>query len=223
MWAVYSLLALLGLVLLAVLLLLFVPLGARIAYDGELQVRLRVLGIPITLLPAKKGDSSAEKPPPKPKKKAAGPSKGQQLKQELSTAFRQDGLGATLQYLGELARLAKSALGRLLHSITVDKLTLEMLLATGDAAETAKLYGTVCGAVYPLLAAVSGPLRIKKRALRIEPNFLLPQSGVQFDVRLHVRVYQAVAAALWLLLRYMTIRETTDIRTKEEANNGKSS
>lgn len=216
MWVVYSLLGLLAAVVALLLLLLFVPVWVRVSYRDELYVRLRVLGIPVTVLPAKEDETT-------PKKKAVTkkpkPSKGRALKRELTEAFREDGPGATLAYLQELARLAGTGVKRLLRSITVDRLQLELLLATGEPADTAITYGRVCGVLYPALAAINGPVQIKKKDVRIEPNFLLDASTVSFDVHLHVRVFQALGAATGLLWRYMMLKEpTTEI--KEEQNNG---
>ena len=43
MWVVYILLGLVALLLL----ILLIPVYGRITYDGELQVRVRVLGVPV--------------------------------------------------------------------------------------------------------------------------------------------------------------------------------
>lgn len=217
MWVVYGLLGLLATAAILMLLLLLVPLRVRVAYDGELLIRLRVLSIPITLSP----NNSTEKPTPKKAKKTVNKGKkATALQREITAAFQADGVGATLAYLGELAQLTKKAVGKALRSITVDKLQLEMLLATGDPSETARLYGQVCGILYPTLAALENGIQVKKRHLRIEPNFLLEDCAVCFDVRLHVRVFQLAGAALALLWRYFTIKETISDETKEEHNNG---
>ena len=66
----YSVLGLLALVLLLLLLLLLLPVSVRITGGDVWRVRARVLGVPITLLPAREkavekaansGKSSAEK------------------------------------------------------------------------------------------------------------------------------------------------------------------
>ena len=66
MLAVKILLYILAALAVLLLLLLFVPSFLRITYNGELRVRLWVLGVPLTLLPA---------PPDKKQKKAAPPDK----------------------------------------------------------------------------------------------------------------------------------------------------
>ena len=196
MWVVYSLLALLGLVLLALL----VPIYGRAVYDGELRVKIWVLGIPVTLLPS----SPSDKPKKPAKKQPKKPSKLEELKELL----RQDDIGGTLQFLRELASLVGKTAGRLLRAVTVDKLGLSLCIATGDPADTARLYGEVCGVLYPSLAAVERVVRVRRRALRVEPNFLLEQGGARFDVRLHLSVLRLAGAAIALLWGFLMMKET---------------
>ncbi len=202
---VYILLGLLG----AVLLALLVPVYGRVVYDGEqLRVRVRVLGVPITLLPRpeKARPDTGDKPRRTGKGKKPAPSKWQ----ELTQMFREDGPAATLHYLSELARLAGQAVGRLLRAVTVDKLHLELLVATADPSDTAVRYGQVCGVLYPALAAISGPVRIRRRQVRVEPNFLLEKSDVRLDVRLHVGVYRLLWAAIVVLVRFLVITDSEE-------------
>ncbi len=214
----YGLLGLLILVVFLILLVLFVPVYARVAYDGELRVRVRVLGIPITLLPV---EDAPKKDEPQKQEQASKskPSKVRELKSTLTSAFREDGIGATLGYLGELARLAGKAVGDVLHSMTVDMLRLDLLIAAADAQSAAVLYGQVCSVVYPALTAIETKLKIHRRAIRIEPNFLSEKSDVYMDVRLHIWVYRLVGVALALLMRYWTMKEKTN-DNKEELNYG---
>ncbi len=190
---------------------LLVPIYARVRYDGTLTVRLRVWGIPITLLPSDEDDepqTATETTPPKK------PSKAAELKQELDRSFREDGVGATLRYLGELASMASQALGRLLRAVTVDRLRLEMRVAAADAADTAVRYGEVCAVLYPTLAVLERAMRVRQREVRVEPGFLAEDSAVFADIRLHIWVYRAAGAAIALLWRYLTMN-------KEGIDNGK--
>ncbi len=216
----YILLGLLGLLVLLVLLVLFVPVYARVTYDDELRVRVRVLGVPITLLPSE-DEPKAEKPA---SKKSAKPSKTKELLGEMSRSFKQDGVAATLHSLVELARLAGQAVGRVLHSITVDKLDFELTVVDGDVDTTAIRYGQVCSVLYPAFTAIAGAIKVRKRALRIEPNFLMDKSTVRADVRLHIWVYRLVGAAIVLLVKFMLLKgnnDTDTITDKEEENHGK--
>ena len=214
MLALYILLGLLGLVVLLLLLVLFVPVWARIIYDGELRVKIWVLGVPVTLLPS---EDELPEQQTDTKVKTAKPSKAKQLRDEVSRSFKEDGITATLSYLTELAKLAGRSVGRALQSITVDKLKLELLIADGDADTTAIRYGQVCSVLYPAFTAIAGVIKVRRRDLRIEPTFLMEKSTLGADVRLRVSVYRLAGAAIGFLLRFMLLKGN-DITDKEETN-----
>ncbi len=204
---VYVLLGLLGLLLLLILLILFVPIGVRLMYDGELHVRVRVLGVPLTILPAEEKPDKLQQP--KRKKKASG--KTSELKSTITASFRQDGVGATLHYLGELAGIAGKAVGKLLRAVVVDRLHLDLLIATDDPQDTAVRYGQVCGVLYPALAVIERMITVRRRELRVEPNFLRESSAAYIDMKAHVWVYRVVGAGVSLLVQYLILQiKTTD-------------
>ena len=224
MLILYILLGLLALCLLVVLLVLFVPVTARIAYDDELRVRVRVLGIPITLLPSQPKEE--KEPPDKPKKKPAAdkppaekkPSRVRQLVQEIGDTFKEDGIGATVDYLRQLAALAGKAVGGLLGAITVTRLKLTLLIVGEDAADTAVRYGEICAALYPALTVLERVIRVRRREMRVEPGFLTEDGVLRADVRLRVWVYRAVGTLIKLLIQYLFIKDSDH---KEVLSNGK--
>ncbi len=200
MWAVYSLLALLALVLAV----LIIPVFGRVTYDGELTARVRVWGIPITLTP------KPEQPPKKPGKKAAKrrpktdkPSKWQEIK----ALLKEDGVGSTLGFLKDVASLAGRTANKALRAVTVKRLQLHLLIATEDAATTAQRYGQVCGVLYPALALVEQKVRVCRRQVRVEPNFLLEKSAVRFDIRVRISPWCLLGAGLSLLWGFLMLRE----------------
>lgn len=198
MWVLYILLAVLALILLVLL----VPVTGRITYDGALNVRLRVWGVGVSLYPrAAEGETSPRSV--RRNRPADKPSRWQELKELL----KQDDVEGTLHFLGDVARLAERTLGRLLRSITVTDLRLQMLIATGDPADTAQRYGQVCGILYPMLELIGQTVRIRRRHLRVEPNFLLEQSCARFDIRFRVSVWRLTGAALALLWGFLSLRE----------------
>lgn len=191
LWVLAALAALL-------LLLLAVPVFVRIRYDGELRVRVTMLGIPIRLLPQKEKPEKTEKPAKKPKKKAAdGQDKRKEEKTgglgaELSRRFREDGAAATLETLRRLAAVAVRAADGVLRAIAVDRLWLFLHITAGEAADTAVRYGQACAGVYPALAVLQERLHVRGQLIRIEPDFLGEHSRAAFDVRLRVAVWRAV-------------------------------
>ena len=198
MWVLYSLLGFAALLIVV----LSVPVFGRIAYDGDLSVVVRVLGIPITLVPQPEG-----KPKRRSRKAKAEPSQKPSKFKELVSLMKQDDLAGTLHFLHGVARLASQAEGRLLRSVTVDRLDLQLLIATDDPATTAQRYGQVCSVLYPALAGIESVVTIRQRHLRVEPNFLMEKSAVRFDVSLRMSVWRLLGAGIALLWGILLLKE----------------
>ena len=231
MWIWYVLLGVLA-VLLYVLLM---PVCGRVTYDGTLRVRVRILGISFTLypVPAKclewiknkiKTHKSKKKKPTKKsvKQSPASPAQPKADKpgkvQELVELLKKDDLAGVLSYLQDMAEILTHTASRLLRGVTVHRLDLQMLIATDDVAETAQKYGKVCGIVYPTVAAIAGVVRVRRRRLRIEPNFLLEKSAVRFDIRLRMSVWRLLGAGITLLWGFLMMKEQSNPQMKKEVS-----
>lgn len=220
MWSVIgiillSLLGLLGLVLVS-------PVVARIRYDEELTVCVRVLGIPVYRY------SSAKPKREKPKKadKPAGSKK--QSKEEkpsffadLAKRLKSDGVGAVVTELKELANEVVGAVRRVARCVVVDRLQLELVIASEDAAATAINSGRVCAVLYPSLTAIQSVVRIRRRAVTVVPDYLAEKGSVRADILLHSFSVQLVWAALRTLMSYFALQSRKSTKTKEESENGK--
>lgn len=213
MWVWYSLLGLLLLLIVA----LSVPVFGRLTYDGAFSVRIWVLGIPITLAPLRE---KGEKKPLRSAQKAAREEKEEKSSKfkELVSLMKQDDLAGTLHFLHEVAALAAKTVGRVLRSITVNRLDLQMLIAAEDPATTAQRYGRVCGVLYPALAGIEHVVRIRRRNLRVEPNFLVEKSEVRFDVRLRMSVWRLLGAGVALLWGFLLLKEQDHPQIKKEVS-----
>ena len=216
MWVWYSLLG----VLVLLIVVLSVPISAHIAYDGKLLIRIRFLGIPITLAPQKEKKSKKTSLSKKKKAKTSATKKkknSSKLK-ELVELMKQDDLAGTLRFLRAVARLAAKTIGKLLRSITVKRFDLLVVVASNDAAVTAQRYGKVCGVLYPALASIESVMRIRERDIRIEPNFLMEKSVVRFDLRLCLSVWRLLGAGISLLLGVLMIEEKSDPQISKEVS-----
>lgn len=209
MWVWYSLLGFLALLIVA----LSVPVFGRITYDGTLSVRVRVLGLPVTLAPQPEDTPSR----PARKRKKASAEKPSKYK-ELVALLKQDSLAGTLGFLRDVAALAAKAVGRLLRAVTVTRLDLQLIVATDDPAVTAQRYGQVCGIVYPALAGIESVMTVRHRHLRVEPNFLMEKSAVRFDIRLRMSVWRLLGAGIALLWGILMMKEQSNPQIKKEVS-----
>lgn len=214
MWVWYSLLG----VLVLLIVVLSVPIYGHITYDGALSVRMRVLGIPITLVPqAEKKKKTVSRRVKKGAAQSAPKQKESKFK-ELVSLIKQDDLAGTVHFLREVARLAVKTVGRLLRAVTVKRMDLQLLIASDDASTTAQRYGKACGVLYPAMAAIENAMRVRERDVRIEPNFLLEKSVVRFDVRLRLSVWRLLGAGISLLWGFLMLNEKSDPQITKEVS-----
>lgn len=216
MWSVvgYILLSLLGLLLL----LLIVPVFVRFQYCQELTARVRVFGIPAYRYssakkpaePKRKVDKPADKP-----KKEKNP-----ILDDLARRLKTDGVGAVVEELRALARIVGGAARRLFKAVTVDKLQLQLVIASEDASATAQNTGRVCAVLYPSLTAIQSVMRIRHRAVTVSPDYLGEQGSVTADVLLHVVPIRLVWAALCALVSYVILQSRKSTKTREELEDG---
>lgn len=196
-------------ILLLLLALLIVPVYARLTFSDELHLCVRVWGIPIFRYSSEREESQMTDEEAKPSKLR---STAEQLKS--------DGVGATVHFVKELARLAAGAARRLIGAITVDKLCLQLYIVGSDAAETAENTGKVCAVLYPAVTALQQTvLRIRKRAITVTPDFLAEKGRAEADITAHVIPLRIVIIAIWLAFRYRVITK----RQKEVSQYGKQS
>ncbi len=222
MWAIigYSLLGLLGLLIL----LLVLPVFVRVQYREELTVCVRVFGIPIY-----RYSSSDEKPkkPKKSKKKSTAKQKKKSEKKkdgffaELAKDLKTEGISAVVGTIKAIAGLTVGAVKRVLRAVVVDRLQLQLFIASEDAAATAINTGRVCAVLYPPLTALQSVLRIRRREVTVTPDYLAEKGRVVADVRFHAIPIRILWAALWTVLNMGAVFDHKTKKTEEEQGDGK--
>ena len=199
-----------------VLLIALAPITLRAAFDGELLVRLRIYGIPYTIAPRKKRTraKAAGRKSGKISKKAIKADKKRRKNDPLSISqmLKEDGVGAVLAYLKGMASLMNTLVRRILNAITVDRFHLSLTVAGGDAAETALLHAAACSIVFPTLSSMQYVLKIRRREVRIQPDFVNGENQASFDIRLR----SCPARILWAGLRFLVAYIGNTIREREQ-------
>ena len=147
------------------LLLLFCPVTLHLAYHEKLEIRLRVLGIPVVLYPR------PAKKPRAPKAQKAAPAKAKPP-EEKKPSF---GAGDLLDHLDTVKLLLEQLerfCGRVTRAVTLHHLRLWMLVAGEDPAQTGIRFGRANAAAYGVLAILQQNFRVRDARLDIRPNFL---------------------------------------------------
>ncbi len=187
---------LLGLLALLVLLLVL-PVSLRIAFRGELTVRIRIVGIPFRIYPRRERPEKEKQAKKQKAKKRRKTDKKEKKLPAFSKMLKEDGVSAVISYYASLARLIETGAKRLIRVFTVDHLYLHMTVASGEASETAQDYGRACAVIFPAEALLESVMRIRRRSVRVIPDFLASKGRAEFDIRLHA----VPARILWVLLR----------------------
>ena len=89
-----------------------------------------------------------------------------------------------------------------MRAITVDRLYLDVLVASGDAAQTAIDYGKICAVVYPIQALIESKMRVRRRAINISTDFLHDSGELKADIRLHAVPIRVLWAILLFFIGY---------------------
>ncbi len=196
-------------------LVLVIPFFIRLTYDGQLQTQLWIWGIPIRLYPRpakKKNTRKKRKPLFRKRQKPQGPAQATEKKLSLfAEVMQEDGIAGLLAYLSEMALLGKTAAGRALAALTIDRLRVEIAVGGPEADEIALRYGKICAGIYPAVGALGCAVKIRRPEIRVEPCFSREESAVFLDIRLHGYIFRLVWAALGFFVGYLgnTIRDKT--------------
>ncbi len=212
MWSIigYCLLGLLGLAVAALLL----PTVIRLDYREVLTVRVWVLGIPVYRF-SSKSTKSFTKPRTVKADKPAKTTPNSWLS-ELTEKLKTDGVHAVVDEVRWLSHWASGTARQICSAVTLDRLLLQLVVASRDAATTAQDTGRVCAVLYPALTTLQYVVRIRKRAVTVTPDYLATKGRVTVRVVAHA----CAARLLWVVLHAASsydARRSHTVKKAEEA------
>ena len=179
------LLSLLGLILLSLALVLFVPFRVYAAYrEKTATVRIRFLFFRYTILPQKKKKKKKKKPKKKKKEEEAPPEEGKKKKKKKLD-------------VGLLMKLLKKHLPPLLKPFRIRSVNMTWFVHARDAAETALLYGAASGMIAGALAIFQKFARRFERArVDLFPDYDGDKGGFSGDVTVSFIVFPLLTAGI---------------------------
>lgn len=195
----------LAIILGVLLLILLLPVGAMLRYDGEITLKVIVGPLRIGILPGKpKSRKQLEKEEKKKAQKEAAKAEKKKkaaanklIKKEEKPKPKEP-LKDKLAGLIPFIKLATDAFGSIFRKLTVTKLVLHVSYGGSDKAKLAESYGTIMGAVGAVGPLLGKAFRVKRREISIVPDFLSDQ--VDILAELHLRYF--VFDLLGILLKY---------------------
>ena len=200
-------LIILGVIVAIIVVLMLVPVGADVAYEGgELRLSAKVCGMLLQLIPKPPADETKpkkEKKPKKPKKKKKQPEEQVQTgeekpKKKLDLDFSMD------EILG-LVKSVLRGLGRFGRKLSVDRFLLHYTAAGKDPYNTAMTFGYVNGALTTLAPICRRTFVAKDVDVWTDVDFTTEKTKVDFGVALTIRIGQIFGVVFTILFGVLGI------------------
>lgn len=206
-------------IVLFIALILFIPVGVRADFEGELKVVLKIGFISIPIYPPKPKKEKEKKPAEEKKEEK----KEEKPKEKKPNIIQEKGIMWLVDTIREAAKLATGALKSFFKHLKIKHLNISICYCGEDASDTAVKYGYFCLAVYPAVSILVKATGCKKYGVDIAPNFMEGQeSRYAVDIQLYIRVFWVVA----LVFRYgfkalkliLSLRSGKPKKTQDETN-----
>ena len=190
-------------------LLCFVKLKFTAQYTDSLSLRLKVLFLKFTLVPAKKKSKKQKKKIPKKKKEQSKKTAKKEKKpSKLKKLSDKKGLSGLLSMLSEIVKLIGTTAKGIYSNIVIEKLDLDITIVGTDAADTALKYGKLCGVFYSAVSVICDNVKeVYDYNIDIKPDFDDEAKGKIFaDTKLYIRTFYVLKYALKALFKMLVIR-----------------
>ena len=198
-------------IILLIALFLLIRIRIVIDYKGEnIKLNLRILGIPITLLPNKKknkkiklSDYSYKKQQKKQKKTLFKKSKKNKKKKESLKVKEKPSLSEAIPIIADIV---KYLLGKFLHHLRIDITEIKITVGTDDAAKTAIMFGIInqaAAALLDLLSTITNVKKNRKDEIGVYADFTSEKTVININLGFSLQVWHLFSIAFGTLFRYI--------------------
>ena len=195
-------LIILGIILLIIAALLFMPVNIGISFKDDFHVKVKFFGIKLFDTLSDKGEKKIEK---EKKKEEENKSSGETVKKAKSIFSKlkeKYGFSMAIKELLSFFMKCFTHIKGLLRHIKIKKIRLNITVATSDAAKTAIEYGVVCTAVYPTLAFIDTIPNIGFKEINVKSDFKSEEGGIDFSFDAKLQVFFALICAFKIYKEY---------------------
>ena len=182
-----------GGILLLLAVVAFLPVKVFFTTEDGKRLTVRFLFFKWGILPIEKKKSGKKSSDKKPK----------------SEGKRIVGKNGAFKDFGELFAVAKVLFKKVFwiaKKIRIHHLEALVVVAEGDAAETAIQYGKVCAYVYPAFGMLGSFTDISNAKVEVRSDFDSDDSSFYFEAEIGVRLFFAVVAAASVLWQFVKIK-----------------
>lgn len=194
-------------ILILIALILLIRIKVIIDYRGEdIKLKLRILGIPIKLLPRnqkKKKIKLSDYSYKKRQKALQKKPKNVKKKKEVAKVKEKPSITEAIPTIADIVKyLMKKFFGHLRIDVTEIKIT----VGTDDAAKTAIMFGIVnqaAAALFDLLSTITNVKKNKKNEIAVYADFTSDKTVININLGFSLRVWHLFSIALGTLFKYL--------------------
>jgi len=190
----------LGVIIFILLILLFLPLSVDLKYENNLLLKIKYSGI--TLFNSEKNFGIKKSHKKKQKTENDAPKKENFLKK----TYKQKGLLGTIGYFSEVFILIFNKICWVVKTFKFRKFTLNINVATSNAAETAISYGRICSSVYPVISFLETNTDFKAKEININADFDKNDSYFKLSTMIKTKLFFWLIAAVCLLFNFLKLQ-----------------
>ncbi len=185
----------LGGLLLLIGLILLLPIGLKLSYDGEFKYKIKVAFISFSF--DKKEEKRIDKKIEKSAVKDAEKEKSFFEKLKAKRGFT----GAVKELFG-FVKVCLEPLKRFLRFLRIYDIRLSVSVVGEDAASTAVDYGIACSGIYPTLSFLEGFTDLKYKRIDIKADFEAQQSNFAFSLKIKSNIIFILIFAIRIFGEY---------------------
>ena len=209
----------LGVILALILLILLIPIGVDLGYEGErFHLSAKVGSLLIQLLPKEPG---AEKKPRKKKEKKPKKKKEKKPQEPTEEAESKPKKKRSLPFnrdeLLELLRVALKGVGKFGRAWRVDRFLLHYVAAGDDPYDTAMTYGWVNAALSSLAPLCRKRFRVKDCSVWTDVDFAADSVFLEVGLALTINLWHIFGVVNCLLFGALKVLIRSKCRRKREA------
>lgn len=193
-------LIILGIILLIIALLLFIPVNIRVAFKEDFAVKVKFLGIKVFSTDSEKEEEKTDKK----KNEEISPHKKSENKAKtiFSKMKKKYGFSLAIKELISFFIQCFSHIKSLMRHIKIKGIRLNISVATPDAAKTAIEYGVVCTAVYPTLALIDTIPNVGFKEINVKSDFKSEEGEIDFSFDTKLQIFFALISAFNIYKEY---------------------
>lgn len=192
-------------ILIIILGLLFLPISVSVKFKEDFFVDVFFAGIKVYKLSPEKAKKSDKKNPDMSQKQRQQKEENAVLKESkaLFTFLKEKyGFIGAVKTVFAFLNDVLAHIKKILPTVKLKKVILNLTVATDNAADTAIEYGIVCACVYPVLAILNSCAKIGLKNVNIKSDFEGKNSDFDFSVLVGFRLFYFILAAIRVYCEY---------------------